>query len=140
MKNVVIFKKVCKMETHIIQGEDEMYVKIQTGEHNDFILEEAEGNVSYKSDKMKLSLESYRLLSGDASITNENNKVLESIETEVCDFFGIKDDFEIEYAVAPEGNKETIVELRHIFVNGLHYITPYKIYITNNRGQTYQAI
>lgn len=140
MKNVVIFKKVCKMETHIIRGDEEMYVKIQIGEHNDFILEEAEGNVSYKSDKIRVSLECYRLLCGDTAITNENNKVAGDIEDEVCDFFGIKDDFDIEYAMAPEGNKDTAVELRHIFVNGVHYITPYKIYITNNRGQTYQAI
>ena len=121
-------------------GDREMYVKIQIGENNNYVLEEARGAVSYRSEKMKTSHGDYRLLADGVAITPENRKTLTKLENELCDFFGIKDDFEIEYAIAPEGDDDSVVEIRHILVNELHYVTPHRIYITNNQGQTCQAI
>ena len=125
------------METHIIQGDEEMYVKIQTDDHNTFVLEEAEGNICYQSDKFKMTLGKYRLLSEETEPTGEDTVELEE---QLVRFFKIKDDFELFYSVAPQGSDDTVLELRHILVNEVHYITPYKLYITNNRGQTYQAV
>lgn len=121
-------------------GDIEMYVKIQIGENNNYVLEEARGAVSYRSEKMKMSLGDYRLLADGVAITSESRKTLTKLENELCDFFCIKDDFEIEYAIAPEGDDDSVVELRHVLVNELHYVTPHRIYITNNQGQTCQAI
>ena len=114
-----------------------MYVKIQTDDHNTFVLEEAEGNICYQSDKFKMTLGKYRLLSEETEPTGEDTVELEE---QLVRFFKIKDDFELFYSVAPQGSDDTVLELRHILVNEVHYITPYKLYITNNRGQTYQAV